>query len=573
MKKKIIFLVTGILGFVAGGIYYYNAVNDIDIVKGSQPLARNYEWNSIVADIFNEIEPVLEVDGKKIVLQPDDLCMGKSMNQMINSDNIRKIFSSAVNIYDKENIVIEKSNVKVVLNVNRTGVVLNGNYQDTGETVIVDDDVFYVPLSIFSDYFSYDYKWDYKENRIQLSNLKQNEKIYPHTYDYRTDGRIVRVKNQEDLGTCWAFASLTALETSLMNKFTYDFSEDHMSCHNGYNLKQTEGGDYNMSMAYLSSWTGPVMEEEDPYGDGFSPDGLTSKVHVQEMQIIESKDLDGIKRAVFLYGGVQSSLYMSMSDSYGYDSASYNSEKASYCYIGNEKANHDVVIVGWDDRYEASNFSTEPEGNGAFICVNSWGEEFGDKGYFYVSYYDSGIGMHNLVYTGIENVDNYDNIYQSDLCGWVGQLGYNREYAYFANVYTAEKEEILSAVGFYATDSATSYDVYVVENYEDESSFAQKIKVASGSFANAGYYTVKLPEEIVISEGNDFAVIVYINTPSSVKPIAIECRGNYSTSTVDISDGRGYISLNGLRWENVEETQKCNVCLKAYTLNTNDLEG
>ena len=147
---------------------------------------------------------------------------------------------------------------------------------------------------------------------------------------------------------------------------------------------------------------------------------------------------------------------MSMSDSYGNDSEAYNSKTSSYCYIGNEKANHDVVIVGWDDHYEASNFSTVPEGDGAFICVNSWGEQFGDKGYFYVSYYDSGIGMHNLVYTGIESVNNYDKIYQSDICGWVGQLGYNREYAYFSNVYTAKNDEILSAVGFYATDSGTS---------------------------------------------------------------------------------------------------------------------
>ena len=27
----------------------------------------------------------------------------------------------------------------------------------------------------------------------------------------------------------------------------------------------------------------------------------------------------------------------------------------------------------------------------------------------------------NAVYTDIESADNYDNIYQSDLCGWGGQ--------------------------------------------------------------------------------------------------------------------------------------------------------
>ena len=571
-NKKIIVFVISILILVAGYLYYY-VINDVEITEGSQLMTKNYEWNSIISDIFNNSEPSFEVDGKSIKLDSDELYMNNSLSMMINSDKIRHIFSCAVNVYNKENIIIEKSNIKLSLSVKRPGIVINGNYQDSGETVVVENDKIYVPLSIFGDYLSYDYKWDYKANKIQLSNLKPNEKVYPHVYDYRTDGRIVRVKDQKDLGTCWAFASLTALETSLMNKYTYDFSEDHMSCHNGYNLKQTEGGDYNMSMAYLSSWRGPVFEKEDPYGDGVSPDGLSSAVHVQEMQIIESKDLDGIKRAVFLYGGVQSSLYMSMSDSYGNDSEAYNSKTSSYCYIGNEKANHDVVIVGWDDHYEASNFSTVPEGDGAFICVNSWGEQFGDKGYFYVSYYDSGIGMHNLVYTGIESVNNYDKIYQSDICGWVGQLGYNREYAYFSNVYTAKNDEILSAVGFYATDSGTSYEIYVVENYLDESSFGEKRKVVSGSFANAGYYTVKIPDEIIIPAGNDFAVIVYINTPSSVKPIAIECRGDYSTSTVDITDGRGYISLNGVRWEHVEESQRCNVCLKAYTVNTKDLKG
>ena len=32
---------------------------------------------------------------------------------------------------------------------------------------------------------------------------------------------------------------------------------------------------------------------------------------------------------------------------------------------------------------------------------------------------DTNVGTHNVVYTDIESADNYDNIYQSDLCGWV----------------------------------------------------------------------------------------------------------------------------------------------------------
>ena len=39
---------------------------------------------------------------------------------------------------------------------------------------------------------------------------------------------------------------------------------------------------------------------------------------------------------------------------------------------------------------------------------------------------------------GVEPVDNYDYIHQSDLCGWVGQIGYGQEEAWFANAYRAD---------------------------------------------------------------------------------------------------------------------------------------
>jgi hypothetical protein len=185
-RKKLIFFIISVLVLVAGYVYYY-VINDVEITKGSQLMTKNYEWNNIIADIFNKSQPVFEIDGKQISLDSDDLYMSNSMNPMISSDKIKNIFSCAVNVYDKENLIVEKANVKLVLNVNRPGIVLNGNYQDSGETIVAGNNRFYVPLSIFEDYFSYDYNWNFKENKIQLINLKPNEKIYPHFYDYRTD--------------------------------------------------------------------------------------------------------------------------------------------------------------------------------------------------------------------------------------------------------------------------------------------------------------------------------------------------------------------------------------------------
>lgn len=398
-----------------------------------------------------------------------------------------------------------------------------------------------------------------------------NEEIpLPEAWDYRTIGRAPQIGNQGALGTCWAFASLKALESSLLPEETMTFSVDHMSMHNSFLLSQDEGGEYPMSMAYLLGWQGPVLEVEDPYGDGYSPDGLKSCWHVQEIQILPSKDYEAIKRAVYIEGGVQSALYTSMKN-YQSESVYYNRETNSYCYTGNEKPNHDSVIVGWDDNYPKENFNMDLEGDGAFICTNSWGEQFGEQGYFYVSYYDSNIGVHNIVYTGVEPVDNYDKIYQSDLCGWIGQIGYGRDSVWFANAYVAGDGEELWAAGFYATGDNTEYEIYVARHLPETGSpemdraLSSSVPAMKGRLSNSGFYTVPLEEKILLDDFEKFAIIIKITTPGTVHPAAIEFDTGDGIAQVDLTDGEGYLSSDGQRFEHVEETQKCNVCLKAYT--------
>ena len=83
---------------------------------------------------------------------------------------------------------------------------------------------------------------------------------------------------------------------------------------------------------------------------------------------LPSKDYEAIKRAVYLEGGVQSSLYTSMQD-YESESIYYNRDTNSYCYIGTEKPNHDSVIVGWDDDYPKENFNMELEGRSLYVLT------------------------------------------------------------------------------------------------------------------------------------------------------------------------------------------------------------
>lgn len=406
-----------------------------------------------------------------------------------------------------------------------------------------------------------------EENSLELygeAGAEEGSTDLPSAYDYREAGRSVPVKDQGALGTCWAFASLTALETSLTPGETLDFSEDHMSLNENFLLGQENGGEYTMSMAYLLSWQGPVLESQDPYGDKETVKGLKAAKHVQEIQILPERDFQAIKRAVYENGGVQSSLYTSLKDAKS-RSQYYNEANSAYYYSGNADPNHDAVIVGWDDNYPKENFNEQPQGDGAFLCVNSWGEEFGQKGYFYVSYYDSNIGRSNISYTKVEENNNYQNIYQTDLCGWVGQMGYGEENAWFSNIYEARGKEVLSAAGFYAIGKDTAWEVYVAEQPEDGNGLKNKKKVAEGRFQNPGFYTVSFNEEIPLEQGQRYGIIVNIHSPGLVHPVAIEYDSGDGKCRIDLSDGEGCISQDGFKWSRAEEKQGCNICLKAYT--------
>ena len=566
MRRRRIYLLLALLLLAAAGLRGYDFYQAEAVKEGTLKGEKPADWYEAIAASINAKSIRLMVDGKELACREDPMYMTADMELMMPVSMVTKAFSCAVNYYDNSILIMEKGSIHIELLLGEKKMTVNGVAMELSTPFTNRYGSLYIPVEAVEKGLGYAIEWSVEDNTVKMSALNPDMPGLPRFYDYRLAGRAPQVKNQGSLGTCWSFASLMALESSLMPEEPYDFSEDHMSLRNSFGLDQNDGGEYTMSMAYLTAWQGPVLEKDDPYGDGVSPEGLSAVKHVQEIQILPSKDYEKIKEAVYLYGGVQSSLYTSLKN-YKSRSIYYNRDAFAYCYIGTEKPNHDVVIVGWDDNYPKENFNMNLEGDGAFICVNSWGEAFGDEGYFYVSYYDTNIGIHNILYTRIEDPDNYDTIYQSDLCGWIGQLGYGKESAYFANVYQTSGEEMLEAVGFYATGPNTEYQVFAARDVEDAQDLNNKELVAQGKLSNAGFYTIPLDKAIRLKDGERYGVIVKITTPGSVHPIAIEYQVEGSLTQVDLSDGEGYISLRGTTWESAERKQGCNLCLKAYTKN------
>lgn len=562
MKKKATFLGAIVLLIIA--IYSLTYKKEIAVDKPNNNKVAVKDFLMDISVISNKSDLVISLDNKVLNFNNEEKpYISSKAKVMFPLSKISDSFNCGAHYYGDNQIIIEKNNSTFIYKFDSAIAEFNGTSVDTGEVIEEINGQIYLPVETMLEKLNYNVTWLSNSNAVKIVTLDYTEEL-PEKYDLREKGRTSQVRDQGRFGTCWAFASLGALESVTMPKEKLQYSPDHMSINNSYNLGQNEGGEYTMAIAYLASWQGPVLESDDPYGDGYSPKNVSVAKHLEEAIILQPKDYDGIKEAIIKYGGVESSIFTYLTGSSS-TSIYYNKDESAYYYEGDKEPNHDIVIVGWDDNFPKERFASIPEGDGAFICKNSWGTDFGENGYFYISYYDSLIGTNNVVYSKVASNNNYDKIYQSDMLGWTGQLGYNNDSAYFANVYQTSGKEELKAVGFYATNKSTTYKVYIVKKYENSDSLNERELITTGYFDQAGYYTVKLNQGIELDENSKYAIVVFISTSGAERPVAIEYNVNQNRGSVYIGDGEGYISLYGEKWSNTEESQNCNVCLKAFT--------
>ncbi|MBU4201425.1 MAG: hypothetical protein KKG09_10500 [Verrucomicrobia bacterium] len=388
-------------------------------------------------------------------------------------------------------------------------------------------------------------------------------KALPSSYDLRTYGKMSSVQDQGAEGNCWTFATFGSLESCLLTAESWDFSENNLANLHGYtNRAYGAGGNAYMSLAYLTRWSGPVNEADDPYSNGAdgSPAGLTVRKHVQSAQFIPdraaSTDNDAIKQVIMTYGAIYSTFCWVDSTSY------YNDTACAYYYNGAANANHAIAIIGWDDTYSRANFNSTPAGDGAFLIKNSWGPSWGNAGCFWISYYDAKIGKDNCLFLNAESTSNYGSVYEYDTLGFTGGYGYGGTTAWGANIFSSASGTI-DAVGFYATSAGASYEIRVYTGVTAGSPTSGTLSATqSGTVTYAGYYTVALNSPV--SYSTRFSVVVKFTTPGNNQPIPAEdWRGAGSTA----SAGESYISADGSSWDEAKNPwtdDDFNVCIKAF---------
>lgn len=425
----------------------------------------------------------------------------------------------------------------------------------------------YLPIRIVLETIGYDVMWNASENSVtayakDASALLTNAEL-PVRYDLRALYWVDPVRDQKQSPNCWAFSSLSAIQSMLLRQGeAWTFSPEHMAENTALKRIYPEGGGTDLLAAnHFVNWNDPVTEKSYSFGDGKTNAQAEIVKHVQGYKQINAKDFAGIKKAIIDYGPVLSGFYFADSDEKLKDYLNFDT--ASAFYSGEEECNHSVALVGWDDNYPRDKFVNPPKRNGAFIAKNSYGSDWGNDGYFYISYEDIWSGMNTVCYTSIEPADNYDYIFTTDEFGATSFTTYGENHATYCNVYTTEEDAMsIRAVGIYSMNSKVDYEIYLLRDFESEKSLEQLGEpIASGSLYGEGFSTVVLPEPQLV-EGA-FSIVIAGTTTDGLFKIPLESPYVGMQNKFNIDDGFGYVSLDKVYWENIEQSQ-ANICLKVY---------
>lgn len=207
-----------------------------------------------------------------------------------------------------------------------------------------------------------------KDIEVSKSNVK-----VPETLDWREQGAVTDIKDQAKCGSCWAFSAIASVEGAMVvqgKKKLLRLSEQNlvdcctkcMGCSGGFMTSaynwviDEQKGDLMLESDY--SYT--AVEGPCKFDATKAPGHLSGYVQVSGM-----KESDLIEKCA-QYGPCCCAIDARQESFHLYESGIYDDLTCSKMTL-----NHGVVLVGWGI----------DNGKDYLIVRNSWGADWGEKGY------------------------------------------------------------------------------------------------------------------------------------------------------------------------------------------------
>jgi cathepsin L len=194
----------------------------------------------------------------------------------------------------------------------------------------------------------------------------------PASLDYRDQGAVNEIKDQGQCGSCWAFSAIQTAESTFYLKYKQLLSlseQDLVDCDifdNG-----CEGGNMLQALAYVIVAQSGYFEQEADYpyegvdGECRYNSSLAAGIIIDLIETEPFSEADLVD-GVATFGPAAVAVDASLASFQLYTSGIYNDPDCSTIFL-----DHGVGVIG---------YGTD-SGTDYFIIRNSWGTDWGEKGY------------------------------------------------------------------------------------------------------------------------------------------------------------------------------------------------
>jgi C1A family cysteine protease len=413
----------------------------------------------------------------------------------------------------------------------------------------------YIPLPIDLSHL----KGDRMPEGVRSENL-------PTKWDWREQGVITRVQDQNPCGACYAFASLANFESKLQmdGAGIYDFSENNAKeC--PWHDPSCVGSNY-WEMAGWFSQKGTVLESCDPYVN-HDVSCKTTCPYIKTLldwRFISYgvPETNVLKGYIQTYGPVYTSMYAGdYFDTEWWQEFSHHDGSYTLYYEGTYDPNHAVLIIGWDDSL------VHTGGIGGWIVKNSWGTDWGgpcgygsERGYFTIAYGSASIGENSSLVYAWQDYDANGDIMYYDEVGLTTAWGCGDTTGWGLCKFIPPRNTYITRVEFYTTDRTTDVDVYIYGDFNGTTCSNLLYSSLNHTFYEAGYHGVVVDPPLAVTHGNDVIAVVKFSNVSDEYPVPVDTDGPNET-------GRTYRSCSGNpgSWQDVGVDYDADVAIRLRT--------